>query len=92
MGRKRAIEIVEEIYTALYAASQPPLNYRELLEAPDEVKEAFDCNDHYLSRERYEEIVQKHLKKSRLSEYWKKCIRFTVYLGHGPTSAIKETI
>lgn len=86
MGRKRAIEIVEEIYTDLYTEATPPLNYRELLEAPDEVKKAFDYNDHYLSRERYEEIVQKHLKKSRLSEYWKKSIRVEVYLGYGPVS------
>lgn len=92
MGRKRAIEVVEEIYTALYAEATPPLNYRELLEAPDEVKKVFDCNDHYLSRERYEEIVQKHLKKSRLSEHWKKSIRASVYLGHGPSSKGKETI
>lgn len=92
MGRKRAIEIVEEIYTHLYAAAQPPLNYRELLEAPDEVKKAFDYNDHYLSQERYEEIVQKHLKKSRLSDYWKKSIRFEVCLGHGPSSSKKEAI
>lgn len=92
MSRKRAIEIVEEIYTELFREATPPLNYRELLESPDEVKKAFDYNDHYLSQERYDAIVQKHLNKSRLSEHWKKSIRFEVYLGHGPSSAKKETI
>lgn len=92
MGRKRAIEIVEEIYTELFREATPPLNYPELLESPDEVKKAFDYNDHYLSRERYEEIVQKHLKRSRLSEYWKRSIRASVYLGHGPTSKEREAI
>lgn len=92
MGRKRAIEIVEEIYTDLYASAQPPLNYRELLESPDAVKKAFDYNDHYLSQSRFDAIVQKHLNKSRLSEHWKKSIRFEIYLGHGPTSKEKEAI
>lgn len=92
MGRERAIEVVEEIYTDLYASAQPPLNYRELLEAPDAVKKAFDYNDHYLSQERYDAIVQKHLNKSRLPEHWKKSIRASVYLGHGPSSSKKEAI
>lgn len=92
MSHKRAIEIVEEIYEELFREATPPLNYRELLEAPEGVKRAFDYNDHYLLQERYEEIVQKHLNKSRLPEHWKKCIQFTVYLGHGPLSANKETI
>lgn len=89
LSRKRVIEIVEEIYTELYASAQPPLNYRELLEAPDAVKKVFDYSNHYLSQERFDAIVQKHLKKSRLSEHWKKSIRASVYLGHGPTSVTK---
>lgn len=89
MSRKRAIEIVEEIYTELFREATPPLDYRELLESSDEVKKAFDYNDHYLSQSRFDSIVDKHIKRSRLSDYWKKSIKASVYLGHGPTSAIK---
>lgn len=87
---KKLQRIVEDIYTELFAKSDPPLDYRELLNSSDEVKEAFDFNNHYLPIEEYQEIVEKHLSKRKLPEYLKRGIRVEMMIGHGPTSYREE--
>lgn len=89
---KKAQKIVEDIYTELFAKSDPPLDYNELLNSSDEVKKAFDYSDHYLPMEEYQEIVEKHLSNVKLPEYLKRSIKFEMMLGHGPSSVRKEEL
>jgi hypothetical protein len=87
---KKVQKIVKAIYTELFAKSDPPLDYNELLNSSDEVKKAFDFNDHYLPMEEYQEIVEKHLSNVKLPGYLKEGIKFEMMMGRGPSSARKE--
>lgn len=81
------------IYRHLYKESTPSANF-DLLVQRAEATNSRDSqgrleipfDEYFLDKDRYEEIVDEHLKKSKLNTMEKKAVSFQAYLGCGPTS------
>lgn len=86
---KKIDKVLWDIYTEMYQRSEPPAVFEELVDKYKGTDVQF-YKDHYLPMETQEEIMNKHLSKSKLSKYLKQSIRASIFLGVSPTSAINE--
>jgi len=87
--------LVMDCYRELYREATPSADYDELIKnAPisDEGKKMIDFNAYELDFKKYGEIVEKYIKKGKLSYFEERGFRFEMYLGSGPRSVIKENI
>ncbi len=76
-----------EIYRELYLNASPSADFDELV-ANAELDEFGRKDIHFMnyeiSQEKQEEIIEKHLKKSKLPLYTKKAIRIGILWGCSP--------
>ena len=77
-----------DIFREMYAKADPPANLDELIKSGVSKKENFFMN-YYLPEEEQIEIIDKHIRKHKLSKYEKEIISVTVNLGPSPTSIKK---
>lgn len=79
------------IYRELYLNAEPPADFDDLVENA-ELDEFGRKDIHFMnyeiSQEKEDEIIRKHLNKSRLSKYIKSSIRTSILLGCSPKTKI----
>ena len=90
MSRKKAEKLYHTIMRELYREATPPVDWDDLMTSNEAVRKAFDFNEHYLPRERFEALVEANLKSSGLNKFWQRQVSISVYLGPSPTSYKKE--
>ena len=75
------------IYTELYALSDPPVSWDYLIESAElneRGEKIIPYNLHEIDQEIYNEVVNKHLKESKLRKYEKESISRSILLGCSP--------
>ena len=84
---KKEQQIMENILIELYDNSEPKANFLKLKEEFKNTQIEFFW-DYYLAIDKQEEIIDNHLRKSRLPKYKKKMIRNSILLGVSPNSKL----
>lgn len=90
MKLKKMGELVWEIYRDLYKNSTPSADFDQLIanaEVNERGEKLLSFMDYYLEKEKFDEIVESHLKGKKLTERELRAIKFEIYLGASPTSA-----
>ncbi len=85
--------LVMDCYRELYREATPSADFDELVKnAPinDEGQKMIDFNAYEIDFDKYNEIVEKHIKKMKLSKYEERGFRFEMFLGSGPRTKIRE--
>jgi len=75
------------IYTELYALSDPPVSWDYLIESAElneRGQKIIPFNDYLIDQEIYYEVINKHLKESKLRKYEKESISRSILLGCSP--------
>lgn len=88
MKQSKADKIMLDIYRELYKNSTPAADFDELMERAemnDRGEKIIHYMDYKIEKEKFDEIVESKLKGSKLDEWWKRGIRFNIYLGCSPT-------
>lgn len=83
MKDEKLTEILFEIYREQYKQADPPADFDKLMETGEAFKERFFMN-YYLDSNRQSEILEDIMKKYKISEYDKKRIRISYFLGCSP--------
>jgi hypothetical protein len=81
-------KIVLDIYRELYKNSTPSADFDKLVEEAEynEMGErVIPYMDYEIEKEKFDEIVETKLKGVKLNKWYKRSIRFNVYLGCSPT-------
>lgn len=87
MKTSKADKIMLNIYRELYKNSTPAADFDELMERAemnDRGEKVIHYMDYKIEKEKFDEIVESKLKGSKLDEWWKRGIRFNIYLGCSP--------
>lgn len=87
MKTSKADKIMLDIYRELYKNSTPAADFDELMERAemnDRGEKVIHYMDYEIEKEKFDEIVESKLKGSKLDEWWKRGIRFNIYLGCSP--------
>jgi hypothetical protein len=82
-----------DCYRELYKESTPSADFDELVNnAPinDEGQKMIDFNAYEIDFDKYNEIVEKYIKKIKLTPYEERGFRFEMFLGSGPRTKIRE--
>jgi len=90
---KKLFDAAMNCYRELYKEATPSADFDELVaNAPinERGQKVVDYNAYRLSREKYEEIVEAHIKKNKLKGYEARGFRIEMYLGCGPSSKIDD--
>jgi hypothetical protein len=90
---KKLFDAAMNCYRELYKEATPSADFDELVaNAPvnEQGQKVVDYNAYRLSREKYEEIVEAHIKKNKFKAYEAKGFRIEMYLGCGPSSKIDD--
>ena len=82
--------ICMDIYQELYKLAMPSLDFNSAVESGITAKENWFMA-YYLSKERQNIVIQKHIKKNRLLGYEANKIRITIYLGCSPSVSKRAT-
>lgn len=80
-------EIVLKILKELYAVSNPPADFNELVNSAEKDKKGqkiIPFNDYEISQEDYNEILERNLKGKRLTKLKQQAIRNSIALGVSP--------
>lgn len=89
MRLKKIVELIQEIYRDLYKNSTPSADFDELVanaEINERGEKIIHFMDYYLEKEKFDEIVESHLKGKKLTDRELRSIKFEIYLGASPTS------
>jgi hypothetical protein len=81
-------KIILDIYRDLYKNSTPSADFDYLVETAelnDRHEKIIHYMDYAIEETEYHKIVEKHLKRKKMSDYYKDSIRRTVLLGCSPT-------
>jgi len=87
--------LVMDCYRELYREATPSADFDELVKnAPinDEGQKMIDYNAYEVDFHKYTEIVEKYMKKGKLSGYEERGFRFEMYLGSGPRTKVREDV
>lgn len=87
MKTSKADKIMLDIYRELYKNSTPAADFDDLMERAemnDRGEKVIHYMDYKIEKEKFDEIVESKLKGSKLDEWWKRGIRFNIYLGCSP--------
>lgn len=87
MKTSKADKIMLDIYRELYKNSTPAVDFDDLMERAemnDRGEKIIHYMDYKIEKEKFDEIVESKLKGSKLDEWWKRGIRFNIYLGCSP--------
>jgi hypothetical protein len=82
-----------DCYRELYKEATPSADFDELVaNAPinERGQKVVDYNAYRLDKFKYEDIVEKHIKKNKLKGHEAKGFRIEMYLGCGPSSKIDD--
>jgi hypothetical protein len=93
MKEKKLEKLVLDIYRELYKNSTPSADFDELLKnatIDERGEKIIPFMDYYIDKEKFDEIVENKLKTVKLDEWYKRGVRFNVYLGCSPTSLKKD--
>ena len=82
---KQIWEICMKIYRELYKSATPPDDFDKMILSGEACKDNFFLN-YYLPINKQVEIVEKILKRYKLSDRDRRIIEFEIYLGAAPTS------
>jgi len=80
-------------YRELYREATPSADFDELVaNAPvnEQGQKVVDYDAYRLSHKKYEDIVESHIKKNKLTGHYAKGFRIEMYLGCGPSSKIDD--
>lgn len=78
-------KLIWGIYTEMYEKATPPADFKKLVEKYKNTKVQF-FNDYYLSMDEQTEIINRHLKGSKLTPKRKRDVEISVFLGVSPNS------
>ena len=85
--------LVMDCYRELYKEATPSADFDELVKnAPinDNGEKMIDFRAYEVDFDKYGEIVEKYIKKGKLTPREEKGFRFEMFLGSGPMTKIKE--
>ena len=82
---KQLWEICMKVYRELYKSAQPSADFDKLLLSGEACEEEFYRN-YYLPNDKFKQIVEKILKRHKLSPRERRYVEFEIYLGASPTS------
>jgi len=88
---KKEEKIMWDIYRELYLNAIPSADFDELVtnaELNEFGQKDVHFMDYEISREKQDEIIEKHLKKSRVNVYMRKAITAAILLGCSPKTKI----
>lgn len=91
--KKEPQDVLHDIYVELYAKSVPSADFDELVKnarIDEEGNKHIDYMAYVLDVETYKEIVDRHIKESKLSAIYKRALNIEAYLGCGPRTMNKE--
>jgi len=78
-------EVLNDVLREMYAEAEPPLDFDDVLEKPDEYGSGW-YSDHYLDGDRQKEILEKHADEHNLNRGARKLLSFSAILSYGPSS------
>ena len=78
--------ILLKIYKKVYAETDPPADFRKLMDSGETKKEGWFMN-YTLSEERQKEILETTLKEFKIPKWKKKAFRVEYWLGCSPKSS-----
>lgn len=84
---KKINDVMTSIYTELYAVSEPSVSWNYLLESAElneQGQKIIPYNDYQIDESLYNEIVNRHLKESKLPKWRKDVISRGILLGCSP--------
>jgi len=87
MKETKEQKIVWQILKEMYAVSNPPADFDELVNSAEENKlgqRIIHYNDYEISQEDYNKIVERNLKGQRLTKLKKQAIKNSIALGCSP--------
>lgn len=82
-------ELRNDILREMYAEAEPPLDFDEALENPDDMDDDW-YSQHYLSKEEQERIFDEHVEDENLSSQEHTALTMTCILDLGPTNVPLE--
>jgi hypothetical protein len=74
-----------KVYRELYKSAQPSADFDKLLLSGEACDDEFYLN-YYLPNDKFKQIVDKILKRHKLSPRERRYVEFEIYLGASPTS------
>ncbi|UBF21853.1 hypothetical protein HSTV-3_gp93 [Halorubrum virus HSTV-3] len=84
-------EVLNDVLREMYAEAEPPLDFDDVLENPDEYGSGW-YSEHYLDGDRQTEIVEKHAEKHDLNRGERKSLSFSAILSYGPSSTPRAEV
>jgi hypothetical protein len=84
---KKINDVMTSIYTELYAASEPSVSWNYLVESAElneQGQKIIPYNDYQIDESLYNEIVNRHLKESKLPKWRKEAVSRGILLGCSP--------
>ena len=84
-NNKKLFEICMNIYRELYKKATPSANMDELIEKGITKKHNWFMN-YYIDETKMKKIINKHIKKHKLTKMEKEAIDVEIWLGCSPTS------
>lgn len=78
-------EVANDMLRQMYNEAEPPRDYDELLENPEEAEDEWYQN-HYLDGDRVQEIFDEHCEKHNITESERTPLSIHVIMGASPTS------
>ena len=93
VSQKKLEKIVLDIYRELYENSEPKADFDHLMKtSPLNEFNQIDIPfmDYEIDQDIMDNIIEKHIKRNKISGYNAKQIKTTVYLGCSPKSKLKN--
>jgi len=87
---KQLWEICMKVYRELYKSAQPPADFDKLILSGEACQDNFYLN-YYLPNDKFVDIVEKILKRYKLSPRERRKVEFEIYLGASPTSRKEDS-
>ncbi|QIR31254.1 hypothetical protein M1M18_gp046 [Halorubrum virus Serpecor1] len=84
-------EILNDVLREMYAEAEPPLDFDDVLENPDDYGSGW-YSDHYLDGDRQAAIVEKHAEEHDLNRSERKTLSFSAILSYGPSSSRRPEV
>lgn len=89
MNSEKLRELADEILTEMYAEAEPPLDFMELRENPEQAEDGWYDN-HYLPEDEQDSIFEKHLEGYDLSNSERTALVWECIVNLGPASPKEE--
>lgn len=84
-------EISRDALREMYAEAEPPLDFDDVLENPEEYGSGWYA-EHYLDGDRQAEIVERHCDENNLTKGERTVVMMTTILNYGPSSVRRTEV